>query len=66
MPFYGAVSWNSVGGPGDAYSPGPTFAAGFGFYPIALSMLSFLFLLCSLRTNAIFVMVFICATIGFA
>lgn len=28
-------------------------------------MLSFIFLLCSLRTNAIFVLIFVCATMGF-
>lgn len=37
-----------------------------GFYPIALGMLSFLFLICSIRTNAIFVLIFICATCGFS
>lgn len=37
-----------------------------GFYPLALAMLSFLFLLCSLRTNLVFVLVFICATLGFS
>jgi uncharacterized protein len=66
MPFYAAVSWNNPDGTGDPYSAGPTFAAGFGFYPLALAMLSFLFLLCSTRTNAIFVLIFICATIGFS
>src|ERR1700761_8319184 len=30
IPWFSAVSWNSAGGPGDAYAPGPTFAAGFG------------------------------------
>ncbi len=29
-------------------------------------MLSFLFLFCSIRTNLVFVLIFICATIGFA
>ncbi len=60
IPWFGAVRWNSVGGNGDAFTPDGTFAAGFGFYPLALAMLSFLFLLCSLRTNAIFVGIFIC------
>lgn len=36
-----------------------------GFYPLALAMLSFIFLLCSLRTNAVFVLIFVCATMGF-
>ena len=66
MPFYAAIDWNS-GTPGTSdFKPGATFAAGFGFYPIALAMLSFLFLLCSLRTNLIFVLVFVCATSGFS
>ncbi|KAK3055619.1 hypothetical protein LTR09_003540 [Extremus antarcticus] len=66
MPFYGAVSWNSLEAPGNPYSPGPTFAAGFGFYPLSLALLSFLFLICSLRTNAIFVLIFVFATCGFS
>ncbi|KAK5173864.1 uncharacterized protein LTR77_002545 [Saxophila tyrrhenica] len=70
------MGWRGSGGtfgtptttckPGNAFSPGPTFAAEFGFYPLTLALLSFLFMICSLRTNAIFVVLFICATAGFA
>lgn len=43
----------------------PVFYASFGFYPISLCLLSFIFLLCSFRTNLIFVIVFLVATAGF-
>lgn len=36
-----------------------------GFYPLALGMLSLVFLLGSLRTNLVFVMIFVCAILGF-
>ncbi|KAF2169514.1 hypothetical protein M409DRAFT_64633 [Zasmidium cellare ATCC 36951] len=65
IPWFGSVAWNAASTPGNDYSPGPTFAAGFGFYPLALAMLSFIFLICSLRTNLVFVMIFVCATMGF-
>ncbi|CEJ90113.1 hypothetical protein VHEMI05917 [[Torrubiella] hemipterigena] len=65
MPFYGAVAWNAVE-PGNAFEPGPKFSAGFGFYPLALGMLSLVFLLGSLRTNLVFVMIFVCAILGFS
>lgn len=37
-----------------------------GFYPLTLAMLSFVFLFLSMRTNLVFVLIFICATIGFS
>ena len=69
IPYYGAIAFPAASGgtsPADApYDVTATWANSFGFYPIALGMLSFIFLICSLRTNAIFVAIFIFATIGF-
>lgn len=36
-----------------------------GFYPLAMALLSLVFLLGSLRTNAIFSLIFVAATCGF-
>lgn len=36
-----------------------------GFYTLSMTLLSFIFLICSLRTNIAFVLVFIGATLGF-
>lgn len=35
------------------------------FYPLCLGILSLIFLIGSLRTNLVFVLIFVCATIGF-
>lgn len=37
-----------------------------GFYPISLALLSFVYLVGSLRTNAVFSLIFVLATIGFS
>lgn len=37
-----------------------------GFYPLALAILSFIFLICSLRTNLFFFLIFVAATMGFS
>ena len=37
-----------------------------GFYPVAMGVLSFVFLLCSVRTNVVLVLIFVFATSGFA
>lgn len=36
-----------------------------GFYPLSLCILSFIFLLCSTRTNLFFFLIFVAATMGF-
>jgi succinate-acetate transporter protein len=41
------------------------FESSFGFYVLFMGVLSFIFLICSLRTNVIFVIIFISATLGF-
>jgi len=69
QPFYNAVA---------AYNPPPTsptalpsqalsagFASSFGFYACFMGVLSFIFLVCSLRTNVVFVLIFTGAMIGF-
>ena len=30
VPWFGTVAWNATPEPGNSFSPGPTFAAGFG------------------------------------
>lgn len=35
------------------------------FYPLSLAILSFIFLICSLRTNMVFLIIFVAATMGF-
>ena len=63
IPFYNAVAALA---PTDSPSTQtPEFLASYGFYALAMAILSFVFLLCSLRTNAVFVLVFLGATIGF-
>jgi len=36
-----------------------------GFYTLSMTLLSAIYLICSLRTNAVFVLVFLAATTGF-
>ncbi|KAJ4368029.1 hypothetical protein N0V83_006384 [Neocucurbitaria cava] len=69
IPFYNAVGFfnpdgSGFGGPGTANQT-QVFLASYAFYPIVMSVLSFIFLLGSLRTNGVFVLIFILATIGF-
>jgi uncharacterized protein len=62
QPFYSAVA---------AYTPNssqeltPGFVASFAFYALFMGLLSFIFLICSLRTNLIFVLIFTAACLGF-
>jgi len=63
MPFYNAIgAYDPTGG----QTQTPEFLASFGYYPLSLALLSFLFLICSLRTNVVFVLIFVFATAGFA
>lgn len=58
-----------------AYSPDPTsqagglatkgFNASFGFFMTFMAVLSFIYLICSLRTNIVFVIIFLGLTGGF-
>jgi hypothetical protein len=43
----------------------PPFLASFAFYALFTGVLSSIFLICSLRTNIVFVFIFIGATLGF-
>ncbi|KAH6713606.1 hypothetical protein BKA61DRAFT_688652 [Leptodontidium sp. MPI-SDFR-AT-0119] len=43
----------------------PEFASSFAFYALFMGLLSFIYLICSLRTNLIFVFVFTGASLGF-
>ncbi|KAH8592528.1 plasma membrane ammonium transporter [Bisporella sp. PMI_857] len=61
-PYYAAISAYSTD---DTQTATPPFLAGFGFYALSMGLLSFVFLVCSLRTNLFFVLVFIGATMGF-
>ncbi|SMQ54392.1 unnamed protein product [Zymoseptoria tritici ST99CH_3D7] len=67
IPWYNSVSAYTTGNPYETGSQEqtPAFAASYGFYPLSLCILSFIFLICSFRTNAVFVLIFIAATIGF-
>ncbi|CZT24254.1 related to Y.lipolytica GPR1 protein and Fun34p [Ramularia collo-cygni] len=67
IPAWNAVSAYNGGSP---YAEGTqeqtaAFAAGFAFYACTLCVLSFIFLIASLRTNLVFFLVFVAATIGF-
>ncbi|KAF8862883.1 hypothetical protein BDZ45DRAFT_702727 [Acephala macrosclerotiorum] len=54
-----------------AYSPDgsqtqtPGFASSFAFYAVFMGCLSFIYVICSLRTNLVFVLIFLSATLGF-
>ncbi|CZT52651.1 related to Y.lipolytica GPR1 protein and Fun34p [Rhynchosporium secalis] len=60
QPFYNAIAAFSTEG-----TPPPEFAASFAFYALFMGLLSVIFLIFSLRTNVIFVIVFIGASLGF-
>ncbi|KAF3054103.1 hypothetical protein E8E11_011671 [Didymella keratinophila] len=69
IPWFNAIGYFNPDGSGIG-SPGPTnqtatFTASFAFYPLVMCILSFIFLVGSLRTNLVFVIIFIFATIGF-
>ncbi|KAK5113097.1 hypothetical protein LTR62_003676 [Meristemomyces frigidus] len=61
IPYYNAVTAYSENG-----LHASQFYASFGFYPVAMCLLSFVFLIGALRTNLIFFLVFVVATLGFA
>ncbi|KAH9838167.1 membrane protein [Teratosphaeria destructans] len=61
IPYYDAVDAYTAAGGGGINE----FYASYGFYPLSLCLLSFLFLICSVRTNLVFVLIFILATLGF-
>ena len=62
QPFYAAISSYTIDG---SQTQTPAFMASFGFYACFMGVLSFVYLICSVRTNAIFVVIFIGATLGF-
>ncbi|PMD32070.1 hypothetical protein L207DRAFT_406112, partial [Hyaloscypha variabilis F] len=61
-PFYAAISAYNTNG---SQVQSATFLATFGFYTISMALLSLVFLICSFRTNAVFVVVFTSAALGF-
>ncbi|KAE9365988.1 hypothetical protein N431DRAFT_495780 [Stipitochalara longipes BDJ] len=64
QPFYAAVSsYTDPTAPSQQQTP--AFASSFAFYALFMGVLSFVFLICSLRTNVVFVLIFIGATLGF-
>jgi succinate-acetate transporter protein len=62
QPFYAAVSSYT---PDNSQTQTPAFASSFGFYACFMGVLSIVFLVCSLRTNLVFVIIFIGASLGF-
>ncbi|CZT06901.1 uncharacterized protein RAG0_12507 [Rhynchosporium agropyri] len=67
QPFYNAIAaFSTEGTPNRSLSPAPPdFATSFAFYALFMGLLSVIFLIFSLRTNVIFVIVFIGASLGF-
>lgn len=63
QPFYAAVSSYTTDG---SQTQTPAFAASFAFYAVFMGVLSLVYLICSLRTNIIFVGIFTAATLGFS
>ncbi|KAH0526888.1 hypothetical protein TsFJ059_010158 [Trichoderma semiorbis] len=61
-PFFAAISSYNADG---SQEQSPAFLATFGFYAVCMTTLSFIFLICSLRTNAVYVTVFASGAIGF-
>lgn len=63
-PFYAAISaYTDPAKPSQTQTP--MFASSFAFYACFMGVLSFVFLICSLRTNICFVLIFVGATLGF-
>lgn len=64
QPFYAAISSYT-----DPTSPSqtqtPAFLSSYAFYALFMGVLSLVFLICSLRTNIVFVLIFTGATLGF-
>jgi succinate-acetate transporter protein len=64
QPFYAAISSYTIDG-SQTQTQTPAFMASFSFYACFMSVLSFVYLICSIRTNAVFVVIFVGATFGF-
>ncbi|KAF2024492.1 GPR1/FUN34/YaaH-class plasma membrane protein [Setomelanomma holmii] len=69
IPWFNAIGFfnpngSGIGSPGTANQTS-VFLSSFAFYLIAMGILSFLFLLGSLRVNGVFVLIFLVVTIGF-
>ncbi|TVY14460.1 Protein alcS [Lachnellula arida] len=65
QPFYGAyASYSPTTTPADGLTT-VGFTASFGFFMIFMAVLSFVFLVCSLRTNVAFVVIFFTLVLGF-
>ncbi|CZR57968.1 related to Y.lipolytica GPR1 protein and Fun34p [Phialocephala subalpina] len=62
QPFYNAIAAYS---PDGSQTQTPGFASSFAFYAVFMGVLSFVYMICSLRTNIVFVLIFLCATLGF-
>ncbi|TVY29548.1 Protein alcS [Lachnellula hyalina] len=66
QPFYFAYgSYSPTTTPADGLQT-VGFTASFGFFLIFMALLSFIFLICSLRTNICFVVIFFTLTLGFS
>ncbi|KAH7076319.1 hypothetical protein FB567DRAFT_504415 [Paraphoma chrysanthemicola] len=69
IPWFNAIGFfnpdgSGIGSPGTK-NQSPMFLASFAFYLIAMAILSFIFLIGSLRVNGVFVLIFAFATTGF-
>lgn len=69
IPWFNAIGFfnpdgSGLGGPGAANQT-PLFLSSYAFYLVAMCLLSFIFLLGSLRVNGVFVLIFATVTIGF-
>ncbi|TVY40246.1 Protein alcS [Lachnellula occidentalis] len=62
-PSFAAISSYTTDG---SQNQTPEFLASFGYYFLFMGLLSMIFLICSFRTNAVFVVVFTGVTFGFA
>jgi len=61
-PSFAAISAYTTDG---SQTQTPPFLGGYGFYALSMALLSLVYLICSIRTNAVFVVVFFAATMGF-
>lgn len=65
QPFYNAAIAYDPAHPNNA-SSNPEFADSFAFFMIYMGVLCFVFLICSLRTNLVFFLIFACLVPAFA
>ena len=61
QPFYNAEGAYANG----ATTTTPEFAASYAYLLVIMGVISFMFLVCSLRTNVILVLLFVCLTMAF-